>query len=367
MSPAKLILAVSAALLLASCSERRENIRSYIPYVHEILSHKESREYQLLTASSEYDTSADLAFIGDMHSAYHFSRRFTEYDVRDNVDASLGADELKDFSGETLSCIVEDTPVPSLKDSIAVTQFRETAVRKMISSLDTLAYISPYDQDGLMRKNSSKLLILGTPDYEYLSHEDMSALLKGTSSTLQIVSPLELCLLEAFRQRPGKASNVGIISSAGRDYTQIYAEHFKKLAVQEGASGSRCVFLKAERTDSLIYSILDLYRSTGNMAPLDALIVDDYSLDPDQLKLELAEIMSVMNESSMTYGRLLAPHFKLYDSFEMAIEHCYAILRQSNLFTHNIALPQSQSFSPVLRQSEYGEQLILIPSAYVQN
>lgn len=363
----KSIYFLALVALAVSCVDRNADDDAVLPYVNTILADKESHEYMLISNSGEYDRTADVAFLGDSRTAYHYSRRFVEYDKRDNTDAHQKVDGLKDFAGETLSCIVDDASVTDLSDTAAVRAFRINAVRKLLAAMDTLAYISPYDQEGLASKKSSKLVILGTPDYVHLSSHDFEVLTRRSSSPLQIISPLDLCLESIFAMRPGKASNVGIICGPDDKYTEIYAEHFKAKALEAGSTGSRCIIMPAERSDSLLYSLLDLYRTTGNMAPLDAVLVDDCALDTDALKLQLAEMMSIMNESSTTYGRMLSPRFKLFDAYEMSIDRCYSILRQTNLFTHNIALPQSQNFSPIVRSEESGEKLILIPAAYVQN
>ena len=363
----KSIFLVLLGVCFVSCIDRKETDDEVLPYVNLILADQSSKEYKLIERTHELDRSADLVFLGDSRTANHYSRRVVEFDQRDNTDAHHKADGLKDFAGETLTCIVEDDVNVNLADTSSVRSFRMGAVGKLLAALDTLVYISPYDQEGMLSKNSAKIVILGTPDFVHLSSHDFNVLKERSSSRLQIVSPLDLCLENIFALRPGTSSNVGIICGPDKTYAKLYAEHFKKKALEAGAAGSKCIIMPAERNDSLLYSLLDMYHSTGNMAPLDAVLVDNYELDIDALKLELAEIVSVMNESSTTYGRSLSPRFKLFDSFELSIDQCYSILRQSNIFTHNIALPQSQNFSPVIRSDESGEKLILIPSSYVQN
>ena len=104
-----------------------------------------------------------------------------------------------------------------------------------------------------------------------------------------------------------------------------------------------------------------------NRRPLDAVVVDDYGLDVDSLKSELADMISVMNESSMTYGRFLARDFVLMDVFGEVSSACHSILRERNLFTHDISQVQTVSYTPVdLPDSDDGS-ILLIPVSYVQN
>ncbi len=122
----------------------------------------------------------------------------------------------------------------------------------------------------------------------------------------------------------------------------------------------------AER-DSVLHHFLSDYLEAGNTKPLDAILIDDLAVRPDSLKNELAEIVSVMNESSMTFGRLISRNFVFLDTFDSVADYCYALLRENNLFTHNIAKPQVSIYRPVRKPESGDRSIILIPGSYVQN
>ena len=113
--------------------------------------------------------------------------------------------------------------------------------------------------------------------------------------------------------------------------------------------------------------LLHKYMSEGNVQPLDAVLVEDITVSVDSLKSERADLVSVMNESSMTYGSLFSRDFVLMDSFSTVASECYAILRKGNLFTHNIAKPQSVFYRTVEKPLAEDGSIILIPDSYVQN
>ena len=97
------------------------------------------------------------------------------------------------------------------------------------------------------------------------------------------------------------------------------------------------------------------------------MLIDDLSVNPDSLKFELAEIVSVMNESSMTYGRLIPRDFFFLNAFEEVADCAHDFLRDHNLFTHNIAMPRISVYRPAKHPDADDGSIILIPGSYVQN
>ena len=88
---------------------------------------------------------------------------------------------------------------------------------------------------------------------------------------------------------------------------------------------------------------------------------------PDSIKTELADMVSLMNASSMTYGRRLAPDFRLIHGFDVLAEYCYDEFRRQNMFTHNIAMPEVELYRPAPAPGSENGEIILIPDLYVQN
>ena len=353
-------------LLLTSCISQREESADVLPYIHEFLSDKNSREYALLKRDSANDVYGDITFLGRSDAADLFATRFAEYDEHDNVDGKPETDMLKDFAGETLSCISENLLSVDPVDSISVSGFRTKAVKSVFAALDTLSYVSLYDSYGLGRKNSSKIFILGSPEHSIWTERDLAYIAGSSGTTLRVISPLNQILDRLFKRHKGKPLRLGIIVPQDGADPKVYEELFRSKAKEFAYDDAECVVYPSV-SDSLLYRLILDYSTRPDVLPLDAVLVDDYSLDVDGLRLQQAEMLSIMNESSLTFGRMLSENFDIYDSFQEAANSLYGILRQNNLFTHNISQPQVIHFSSVLRSDESGESVILIPVPYVQN
>ena len=361
--PLFLILMISAS----SCIRTQDEIKDVLPYLELSLSDRNSRESILLEAGRTLDPQAEICFLGRNEDADLYASRFADYDRYDNVDGRVEADNLKDFAGETLTCVVEDFPYVDPKDSVAVELFRTKVAKSMISALDTLTYVSLYDSYGLGRRNSSKVFLLCSPEHSLWSAEDAEYMKVQSGAAFRVLSPLNESLDKIFSLKKDKALRLGLIyrKGSGSD-PEIYKELFRHKAQEFGAKDAKCIVLASE-PDSLLYRLLNVYKEGGEPRPLDAVIVDDFSLDVDALRLQQAEMVSIMNESSLTFGRMLSEDFEIYDTFEESVKSLYSILRQNNLFSHNISQPQILRFSPVERSDESGDSVILIPVSYVQN
>ena len=171
----------------------------------------------------------------------------------------------------------------------------------------------------------------------------------------------------AFDQGGRGDLSVGILCDPQFDSTGIYERIFARKASARGLRGASCVVSAVERRDSVLHTFLRDYLAAGHTKPLDAILVDDLSVHLDPLKTELAEIVSVMNESSITLGRLIPRNFFFLGAFEEVSGFCYQYLRDNNLFTHNIAKPQVSVYRPVPKPEAEDDSIILIPGSYVQN
>ena len=184
---------------------------------------------------------------------------------------------------------------------------------------------------------------------------------------LDVKMKADLMLDEVFAAHPGRTLNVGIIYDPEIAPESVYRSGFRAAAQRNGAPESVCVPFPAHRRDSLVHKLVERYAEGGAMMPLDAVIVDDPRVAPDSVKTELADIVSVMNESSLTYGRMLSRDFRLVHGFDAVAGYCYDLLRRHNMFTHNIAFPEVLLYRPVVNPDSAGGDIILIPDLYVQN
>ena len=359
------LLCLSAALL-SSCRRTAVERRPTIPYVREILSSKISPELDVLRRAASPSVTDDITVIGPSAVCERFSERFSLYDRRDNVDGSYAADALPDFAGETLVCIADDSLATAAGDSLRAAGLRERTVRDVLCALDTVLHISPYDMEGQSSKKSSKLVILAGANTALYGSFDVDTLMRSSGCGIPVLSPLDLALDRAF-DSSCRLLNVGIIYDPSVASGDVYAGRFALKAAETGHAGSLCYTMPTADRDSLMHALVHSYLDSGHGGALDAVIVDDLSVDVEALKNELAGMVSIMNESSMTYGRMISKGFSLIDSFDETAGTIYSMFREYNLFTHNIAKPQVVACRPVPKPEAGDASIILIPGSYVQN
>ena len=358
-------LPILMLLLPVACHRQTVETRPTIPLVREILADRNDPRAQMLRGCAPKPVQ-DIAIIGSEFACERLAEQFSFRDLQDNVDAQRVYDGLPDFAGETFVCIEDDTPYPALLEQ-GEEVLRTQTLRRVLAALDTVVHISPYDQEGLATKLPAKAIILADPFLDEYGGFDVDTLFRSTGCTVPVFSPIELMLDRAFDEGGRADLSVGILCDPQYDSTGVYERIFARKAAQRGLKGASCVVAGIADRDSVLNAFLHRYLDAGHTKPLDVIVIDDLSLRPDSLKNELADIVSVMNESSMTYGRLFPRNFFFLDAFDEVAVACYGFLRENNLFTHNIAKPQVTIYRPTARPGTDDGSIILIPGSYVQN
>ena len=353
-------------LVPAACKRQVVEVRPTIPLVREILSDRSDPRARLLREATARPGS-DIAIIGTEYACDRLAEQFYFRDLQDNVDARPVSDGLPDFAGETFDCIEDSDDYATVLQASGEEELRRQTVLRVLAALDTTVHISPYDLEGLSSKARSKSVILADPFLAEYGGFDVDTLLRSVGCNVPVVSPIELMIDEAFDK--GKRGDLSVAILCAPQYVSsgIYERIFARKASARGLKGASCVISGVEHRDSLLQHFLYKYVEEGNTRPLDAVLIDDLSVNPDSLKIELAGIVSVMNESSMTYGRLIPRDFFFLDAFDEVADHCHAYLRANNLFTHNIAKPKVSIYRAAKRPDAEDGSIILIPGSYVQN
>lgn len=344
-------IALLLILIMASCGPKEQVSRATISYVSDIISDKDCHEYKLL--ESELISTRDISIIANSNDCELLSEYLVSYDKHDNVSASLLSDELPDFAGEIFTCIELE---PEVFDCDTL-ELRNLAVKSTIAALDTTFYLSPYDVQGVGGKKSSKIIVLSDPQLEAYGKFDIDTLFASTSCKVKLVSGFDYALDKILSSYKTKPINLGIISREGNE--QVCKQLFDTKAPQ----GSHCIVINSQAADSLMCKLVDELVKIDRPEPINAIIVDDYSLDIDLLKLELADMLSMMSPMSLVYRHLLAEDLLILDTRQLIAESIYSELRLSNLFTHKVAYPQINPYSAIRRDGS----IILIPSLYVQD
>lgn len=353
-------------LLPVACDRQVVETRPTIPLVREILSDRTDPRAQLVRERASVPL-ADITIIGSEFACDRLAEEFSFRDWQDNVDARFEKDGLPDFAGETFVCIEDVVPYADVLARDGEEALRQQTLLRVLAALDTVAHISPYDMEGLSVKPSSKIVVLADPYLCEYGGFDVDTLFRSTGCRIPVFSPIEKMIDQAFEQGGRWDLSVGIICAPQYDSTGIYERIFARKAAERGSKGASCVVFGTEQRDSVLYDFLNRYQAAGHSKPLDVILIDDLSIDADLIKTELAEIVSVMNESSMTLGRLVSRNFFFLDTFDTVSAQCFSFLRANNLFTHNIAKPQVTIYRPVRKPESEDGSIILIPGSYVQN
>lgn len=370
----KSLLLVAAIMVTAlySCAPKPQTGRTTIPFVSGILQDEDNRYNTLLRGTSSANPSGSIYIIGDADAVLSLAEDFAVRDSRDNVDGSIKPDGLPDFAGETISCILDTAGLFKgiLSEALAGgndTALREFAVRLLLGAVDPVCHISPYDIEGIGSKSAAKLVVLADPYLAQYAGHDIDTLLTSSGSVIPVICPIDEMLEVAFASNQGRDINMGVICDGGYAGSDIYARWFSEASDKAGSMSSGFTCLPASAAaDSVLVSFLDGYIAKGDARPLNVIAVDTYSVSPDKMKSDYAGLISLMNEDSMKYARYFAKDFRFLHAADAVTSRCYELLRTGNLFTHNIAKPQIETFYPAF-SPEDEKELFLVPGNYVQN
>ena len=361
----KLFTTVSIILLLGvSCLRQEPSGRDTIDYVKEIAQDSSLPEHQLLAGFSKLPSGGDIAIIGSEASCMQLGEYFIECDKFENVRGIQRGDDLKDFAGETFSllCDTAYTPYGSFIEENGEEALRESAVRMALSALSSKCSVSVYDLEGNCAKNPAKMIILADPWLLQNGKFDIDTLFTLTSCKVPVISPQGL-MMDAVFGGEKKYFNIGIICDSSYVGKGIYPALFEAKAKEHGIVGAR--FFEAPacgNAGNKIACFLESYIQSGRTDPIDAILVDDWSLDMSELEQNLLDIRDLSREESLLYGKYLGPVCLLAGSSDLTMAACYEKLRELSLFTHRIALPQLKSYTVSARPAGSETPFLLISS-----
>ncbi|MCQ2181388.1 MAG: hypothetical protein MJY50_04955 [Bacteroidales bacterium] len=348
------LLCVSA-LALCSCGSQTRTIgQSTIEFVRSILGDSESAEYKILKSYDPEECDAAIYVIGDVLSSSVSASELLSCDDRDNIDGFEGSDGLPDFAGERVAVVTDVSS--GLYDSLVLagkgTQLRELAVRNVLQAVDTLCFKSPFDMEGMGRKSRSKLIVLASPAMAAYGMFDVDSLLAASSCSLPVVSPVRIMAEELVSEG---CHTVGVITSELRTEAGIFDKVFEDAAATAGVSVN-CVSASIADPRRALTEFLDSYIESGHLDPVEVIVMDNPDCDATVMSRELVRIQSVMNEEYLKYAEYLAPDVRFVKADTILRSECYRILRERNIFTHNVSYPSREDYLVISRNPEEGMQ-----------
>lgn len=337
---------------VAGCGIKQTDTADILPLVEKIISAPQSAEYQVLGAVDPGSPKGSLTILDSPGRCAGLSEYMMCVDAFDNVDGVPAPDGLPDFAGETITSILDIvyTPYGRFISAGNVDALREVAVRASLAAIDTSACLGPFDHESRSRKERAKLLILSSPYMAAHGLSDIDTLFSVTGAEVPVVCPAEAMVEQLFASRAGTL-NVGVMTDTATAESGVHQLVFSNVASRHGDASSVCITLPVPVSGSeedwapdILGAWLEAYAASGRTIPLTALLVDDMSVSAEDLRASLSRIQSLPEEEYVFLRKFLAKDFEIIDSRETAVRECYHILRERNLFTHNIAYPHAASY-----------------------
>jgi len=300
----------------------------------------------------------NIAIIGEPGDGILLARRFQNMDESDNIDGRPVRDSLPDFAGEVFHVLLDEYNAPY---SHFLSFEADTLSRSGLDSLRELAVRNAVYawQDG------AKILVFTSPLQAEYGLFDVDTLRKMAGASTVILSPLVSMYTEAL---DAGATRLAVWTSREKRHSGVYAKVFSRMA-PAGASVEVITPDAALDVRTELRSLLRQYLSRAEA--LDAILIDDYSVNLLPLSYELTLIRHCATEEDRAFNGLLSPGFHFITPGPSVTQAVGRVLREEKLFTHRIAHPEVRYYQSV--ESEEGGMTVMevgaryVQEAYVQD
>ena len=322
------------ALLVAivSCQERPTVLRDTIPYVKQIAVDT-TGTFRLIHAYRTAGTKGSIAVIGEPEATVRLASTLLEADYVDNINGRSKPDRLPDFAGETFDIILDEYNAPYIRMAgSSPDSLREVAVRNAVIAVDSVAYSNPSDPRSRLTKSRAKVFVLANSLLAEYGKFDIDTLFQMAGREAIILTPVEAMLQEAALAG-FKSVAVWAPAEARSAYEHAAKELTPQMDVTVVSTTGNGILRPAFR------DMLRIYRSLKPGSNLDAVLLDSFTVDQEELESEKEHIHRQITEEDMAFDRILMPHFRFIDPSISLTSALYRLLRERNLFTHDIAYP----------------------------
>lgn len=337
-----ILLAAALSAGLCSCSQNVE-WRSDLDTVNVALYDTTSSYYASLRTLDTLSRMNSISVAGPVEETIAVTEYILGCDIHDNATGLRKADQLPDFSGETISPLFDliypdyDT-LSALRDN----QIRNLTVENTLFAISHSCHINPYDDLRSGVKSVSKMIVLSSSYMSAYGKTDVDTLFAKNGRGIAVVDPVSAMCAELAERQPHNAV-VGVWASEGVLSTGIYEK------MLDGRSQGLFSFIpdSLETRKNAFVRFLDLYMDSGNTQPLSALLVDSCSYtDEDILDLQnIANSIQRCDEDYMIrFKGLLTNDFVVIGSLRSIAGDCYRKLRNSSFFTLKIHYPKVEAY-----------------------
>ena len=319
-------------LALVSCRERQIVVRDTIPYVKQIAVDTVDT-FELVRTYRTAGTKGSIAVIGEPEDASRLAAVLLVADEVDNIDGKAVPDRLPDFAGETFDILLDLYNAPYVRMAASSPDsLREVAVRNAVTAIDTVAYSNALDPNSRLSKTRAKVFVLANSLLSEYGKFDIDTLFKMAGREPVILTPVE-AMLQAAERAGFKSVAVWAPAEARSAYENVAKTLTPGLDVTVVSTTGNGLLRPAFR------DVLRIYRSLKPGTNLDAVLLDSFTADLEELNAEKEHIHRQITEEDMAFDRILMPHFRFIEPNACLTTALYRLLREKNLFTHDITYP----------------------------
>ena len=331
----KLTPAILFILAVVSCQPRKPVVRDTIPYVKQLAADT-AETYPLLASYLTEGAKGSIALIGEPEACLPLAERFLSTGLVDNVDGKLKRDNLPDFAGETFDVIMDQYNAPYIRMAASSPDsLREVAVHNAVMALDSVAYSNALDPGSRLRKTRAKVFVLASSFLAEYGTFDIDTLLKMAGREALIITQVD-AMLDAAERQGCKRVAVWAPEQAKPAYDAAAKNYDMDVTVVSTVGNG---ILRPAFRD-----MLRLYKEVHPDGFLDAVLLDSFTPDLEELNAEKEHIHRQITEEDMGFDSMLAPNFQFIQPAPAITDACYRLLRDRNLFTHNIAYPSARYY-----------------------
>ncbi len=338
MTRMKHILTVLALLVaLVSCNQRPTVVRDTIPYVKQLAADT-TGSFRLVHTYRSAGTKGSIAVIGEPEAASRLASVLLTADFVDNIDGRPAPDRLPDFAGETFDILMDLYNAPYLRMAASSPDsLREVTVRNVVTAVDTVAYSNALDSRSRLSKSRAKVFVFANSLLSEYGRFDVDTLFKMAGREAVVLTSAEAMLREAARTGC-KSVAVWAPAEARTAYENAAKAIAPEMEVTVVSTTGNGILRPAFR------DMLGIFRSLKPGSNLDAVLLDSFTVSVEELEAEKEHIHRQITEEDMAFDRILMPHFRFIEPAASLTGALYRLLRQKNLFTHDIAYPAARYY-----------------------
>lgn len=319
-------------LALVSCKERQTVVRDTIPYVKQIAVDT-TGTFNLVRTYRSAGTKGSVAVIGEPEAASRLAAVLLSADEVDNIDGKAVPDRLPDFAGETFDILLDLYNAPYVRMAASSPDsLREVTVRNTVIAIDTVAYSNALDPNSRLSKTRAKIFVLANSLLSEYGKFDMDTLFKMAGREALILTPVE-AMLRTAADAGYKSVAIWAPAEARSAYENVAKALTPGMDVTVVSTTGNGLLRPAFR------DMLRIYRSLKPGTNLDAVLLDSFTADLEELYAEKEHIHRQITEEDMAFDRILMPHFRFIEPNTSLTTALYRLFREKNLFTHDIAYP----------------------------